>query len=227
MSTRIPESEPQPTPATYSQHVVQLPTIFINGQVLILVSSCAVLGLSAYSLSFGDGDHGNVSTLIIAVVTIIVLPYFLVSSLVEAAAFIYHRIAILVLTILGVIAWAGAFINLALEITGAWNCYRNADFQRVCYWEHDLPEKPYYREMVAEATLGGLIFGLLVLLLFGFSFFLNRARREGQPANYWAARDGIANAQPKPNFAETQERNWNLQNGPTRNDENGTRGGFV
>lgn len=147
------------------------------------------------------------------------MPYFLVASLVDAAAPLYHRTAILILIIIGLIGWAAQFINLAFEISGAWTCYHNEYNTRICYRERGLEPKPYYREMVVEATLGGIIFGLLFVLLLAFSVLLHRARRDGRPVSYWVARERAMNALVKPTFTGEQGRKWNLQRDALTGDE--------
>lgn len=108
-----------------------------------------------------DGDRGNVYTFIIAACTILAIPYFLVASLIDAAAPLYHRTAILVLIIIGLVGWEAQFINLAFEIFGVWACYYDEFDRRVCFREPTLASKPYYREMAAEAMLRGLVFGFV------------------------------------------------------------------
>lgn len=46
-------------PYDYDSHIVPTPTFLIAIQGLTVSAAAAVIGLSAYALSFNDPDHGN------------------------------------------------------------------------------------------------------------------------------------------------------------------------
>ena len=165
MSTKI-EVKPHPRTVFYDEHAIRLPISLVCSQVFIFLCCCTVVGLSAYSLTFNKNDNGNIFAICVALVKMAALPYLLISSLVTVAAPIYHRVIILLLLIIGVLAWAAEFINLAVQIT-----------------RNNLSDLPNYNEMVAEATLGGLNFASLIFLLIGFSALFHQARTDGRTAS--------------------------------------------
>lgn len=87
----------------------------------------------------------------------LVVGYFLLSSLIREAAPIYHRFFILLLLILGVLAWASVFISLAENIAGTQNCDRDSNGNWVCTRKSDVDGLPYKNTMIAAAALGGVV----------------------------------------------------------------------
>jgi len=88
---------------------------------------------------------------------VIVVGYFLLSSLIRGAAPIYHRFFILLLLILGVLAWASVFISLAENIAGTSNCDRDSNGNWVCSRKSNVDGLPYKGAMIATVSLGGIV----------------------------------------------------------------------
>ncbi len=86
----------------------------------------------------------------------IVVGYFLLSTLIRGAAPIYHRFIVLLLLILGVLAWASVFISLAENIAGTTNCERDNNGNWVCTRNSNVDGLPYKDTMIASAALGGI-----------------------------------------------------------------------
>jgi len=88
---------------------------------------------------------------------VIVVGYFLVSSLIRGAAPIYHRFFVLLLLILGVLAWASVFISLAENIAGTSNCDRDSNGNWVCTRKSNVDGWPYKNTMIATAAISGIV----------------------------------------------------------------------
>jgi len=88
---------------------------------------------------------------------VIVVGYFLFSSLIHGAAPIYHRFLVLFLIILGVLTWASVFISLAENIAGTSNCERDSNGNWVCTRKNNMDGLPYKNTMIATAALGGIV----------------------------------------------------------------------
>jgi hypothetical protein len=88
---------------------------------------------------------------------VIIVGYFLLSSLIRGAAPIYHRFIVLLLLILGVLGWASVFISLAENIAGTTNCDRDNNGNWVCTHTSDVDGLPYKGTMIATAALGGIV----------------------------------------------------------------------
>jgi hypothetical protein len=83
----------------------------------------------------------------------------LVSGVIRGpAAFLYHRIAHLLLLILAVLAWIAVFIDFTEHLSGIWACtYRRDGTTMMCGPGKSLDGSPYKKTTIAADVLSGLI----------------------------------------------------------------------
>jgi hypothetical protein len=181
-------------------HIVPVPPFFLVLRCIQMVLALVVLGLSAYGLS-GFAVLGGASfSIFVALVTMIIGGWYLLSS--RQIPALYHKVAVLVLECFLLIWWLAAWADLAAW-AGGYDFYA-VTTSSVCAYGYCAPFKKravdvnswenYRNAMAAAAGIGALNFILFIVTLVTFAIYFHRHRIAGSPWGYgghWA--NGIPN----------------------------------
>ncbi|KAH8821484.1 hypothetical protein F5884DRAFT_89154 [Xylogone sp. PMI_703] len=188
------------------EHFLDTPKFLLGIRIAQLATAIAILGLSAYGVTFLSFD-GDDLTLFTALATMIITVYVLVSTI--WVPVLYNYWAILGLDIFAIVFWIISFSLLASEVA-AYSWVTNYDYTD-CYYGYCFKKRSgvekrattdvltYRNAMAAASGLGGLEFILFVITLVVFSIRLHRHRQAGghsMPAS--AAAAAAAEVEPKP-----------------------------
>ncbi|RFU32237.1 hypothetical protein B7463_g4113, partial [Scytalidium lignicola] len=187
------------------EHFVEAPKFLLGIRIAQLVTAIAILGLSAYGVTYLSFD-GDDLTLFTALATMIITAYVLIANI--WVPILYNYWAILGLDIFAVVFWIISFSLLASEVAQySWvvDSYTSCSYYYgYCVKKRDGLQKrttdiyTYRNAMAAAAGLGGLEFILFVITLVIFSIRLHRHRQAGghcMPGPSAAAAEAV---EPKP-----------------------------
>lgn len=172
-------------------HILQVPAVVLGLRIVQLVTAIVILGLAAYGIEFWSFDGDDLS-LFTALATMIIVVYYLVSTIAVPA--MYNYWAVLGLDIFACVFWIISFSLLASEVAQYQIVtYTSSDclyeFDGVCYKKRSLAALAkrvattnvytYRNSMAAASGLGGLEFLLFVATLAITGIYLHRHRAAG------------------------------------------------
>ncbi|ERF68507.1 hypothetical protein EPUS_05646 [Endocarpon pusillum Z07020] len=205
-------------------HVVALPRWFLVLRIFQILVAVAILGLAAHGI-YWIPYNSWILALFTSIATLIVVGYFLITSLAEACKIAYNYWAVLALDIFAIIFWLSSMANLAATrsafVYSVYNtclfdyyyCYKKRDIGLA---ERDIATTGYLDTMSAAAGLSGLELLLFIATLVIFSVQMHRHRISGAPnepspsqmeANSMSTMPAVGSQQQQQNSKHTQSSN--------------------